>query len=160
MIDEVKQETKHIIEREVAWRRKIANATLITIAIFSLIAFFIIYMYFNASIKLKQREIGTLRALGAKGSTVAKIFFCEGFVYANIINVFVIICNLLRIFLIGHFVFTMEPSAIFKAAFTSPRFYFGLVTQFFYVFFIVFLSVVFPITRLSRKKPIDVLLNK
>ncbi|MFP7699748.1 MAG: ATP-binding cassette domain-containing protein [Candidatus Phytoplasma pyri] len=50
--------------------------------------FFTIGRFVKQSIQFKKKEIGILRALGARGKDVFKIFFSEGFVIAILIAIF------------------------------------------------------------------------
>ncbi|NWN46099.1 ATP-binding cassette domain-containing protein [Candidatus Phytoplasma pruni] len=121
---------------------------IIALIVMSLIAFMMIYMYFNASIKLKKKEVGSLRALGARGSTVSKIFLSEGFIYATIINILILVFALL-----GGLTAGFSKMATFS--------YWSLLgLQSLFVYFLTFLSIALPIYKLSRQKPIDVINNK
>ncbi|KOR75576.1 ABC transporter, ATPase component [Candidatus Phytoplasma pruni] len=122
---------------------------IIVLIVMSLIAFMMIYMYFNASIKLKKKEIGSLRALGARGSTVSKIFLSEGFIYATTINILILAFHLL----VG------ARFTVFSIIATL-RFWLILGVEYLFVYALTFLSIALPIYKLSRKKPIDVIANK
>ncbi|WP_017192918.1 ATP-binding cassette domain-containing protein [Italian clover phyllody phytoplasma] len=121
---------------------------IIFLIIMSLIAFMMIYIYFNASIKMKKKEVGSLRALGARGSTVSKIFLSEGFIYATIINILIFSFALL--------------GALFTdfSRMATLRYWLFLGMQYLFVYTLTFLSISLPIYTLSRKKPIDVIANR
>ncbi|MGE9276736.1 MAG: ATP-binding cassette domain-containing protein [Candidatus Phytoplasma pruni] len=154
-------EMKKQIEDGVNWRiEQEYNATkeqfdhfrhscIIVLIVMSFIAFMLIYMYFNTSIKLKKKEIGSLRALGARGSTVSKIFLSEGFIYATTINILIL-------------VFYLLIEARFKGflIMATLRFWWILGAEYLFVYVLTFLSIALPIYTLSRKKPIDVIANK
>ncbi|MFB5029502.1 MAG: Vitamin B12 import ATP-binding protein BtuD [Candidatus Phytoplasma pruni] len=121
---------------------------IIFLIVLSLIAFMMIYMYFNASIKMKKKEVGSLRALGARGSTVSKIFLSEGFIYATIINILFFAFALLGTLFAGF------------SRMTTLRYWLFLGVEYLFVYALTFLSIALPIYTLSRKKPIDVIANK
>ncbi|MEC4558933.1 MAG: FtsX-like permease family protein ['Conium maculatum' witches'-broom phytoplasma] len=121
---------------------------IITLIVMSLIAFMMVYMYFNASIKLKKKEVGSLRALGARGLTVSKIFLSEGFIYATIVNVLIFAFALLGVFFTG-----FSRMATFQ-------YWLLLGGEYLFVYVLTFLSIILPIYTLSRKKTIDVIANR
>ncbi|CAP18200.1 ABC transporter, ATPase component [Candidatus Phytoplasma mali] len=53
--------------------------------------FFTVGRFVKQSIQFKKKEIGILRALGARSRDVFKIFFSEGFVIASLISIFAIL---------------------------------------------------------------------
>ena len=125
----------------------------IAMAVFSALLF---YNFISVSINNKKREIGILRAVGAKKSDVFKIFYSEAFVIA-MIN-----------FLLSAFL-TIFISAQVNAAFSSSaKLSFGIMQP--NVFTILMLlgialgasiiSASLPVIRLANKKPIDAIQNR
>ncbi|AGL90245.1 ATP-binding cassette domain-containing protein [Candidatus Phytoplasma australiense] len=155
---------EEIIQKEIKnLNEKIVKPILIVCPALTLIAFFLIYMYFNASIKLKKKEIGTLRALGAKGSTVSKIFFCEGYIYSSITSIFIVLFTIFGVCWFESKIEKNHNKSYFQIIidfFSKSDSWILLSLQIFYVFALTFVAILLPIFKLSRKKPIDVLLNK
>jgi putative ABC transport system ATP-binding protein len=121
---------------------------IVFLIIMSLISFMMIYMYFSASIKLKKKEIGSLRALGASGLTVSKIFLSEGFIYATLVNILIFVFSSLGGFATG------------LSKMTTIRYWFFLGAEYLFVYVLSFLSIALPIYKLSHQKPIDVISNQ
>ncbi|WP_334330905.1 ABC transporter ATP-binding protein/permease [Candidatus Phytoplasma prunorum] len=71
---------------------KIIDETYRNVIGLTLFIFFMVFItvgqFIKKSIEFKKKEIGILRALGARGADVFKIFFSEGFVIAFLISIF------------------------------------------------------------------------
>jgi len=105
--------------------------------------------FISVSITQKKREIGILRAVGARSTDVFKIFFSESFVIGVICVVLstiasVMLCNLINTELAtglgaSLFVFGLASFAFLVAV--------ALVT--------IFVATIIPVNAAARKKPVD-----
>ncbi|KXT29342.1 ABC transporter family protein [Candidatus Phytoplasma oryzae] len=81
----------------IADEKKVGCVILFILFIFPV---FMIFLYFNACIRLKKKEIGTLRLLGCNTFNVIKIFLLEAFIFAFIL---VTITSIFLFFMFNHF---------------------------------------------------------
>lgn len=125
----------------------------IVLAVFSSL---LLMNFISISIANKKREIGVLRALGARGTDILKIFSFESLIIAFVNIALSVIALLPIISLINSSVAETISSNITFLMFTFRQF--GLI-----VVISILTSVVasaLPLIRISRKKPIDVINNK
>lgn len=118
----------------------------IVLAVFS---FLLMFNFISASITAKKKEIGILRAIGARSIDVFKIFFSEALIIALICIVLAMAGTLGACVLINNviidamhvalFVFTPLTAVMIIAV--------ALVTA--------FLSTILPVARYSRKPPVE-----
>ena len=122
-------------------------------AVFSILLF---YNYVSLSISNKRREIGILRAVGARGWDVFKIFFSEAFIIA-MINFLV---SIIIVFIVSWRLNTSLASNLsFAMTILSP----GLLTiglVFAVALFAGFISSFLPVTRIAHQRPIDAIRGK
>lgn len=108
------------------------------------------------SINYRKKEIGTLRALGARSKDIVKIFSWEGFTLSLISGT---VASILLV-LVSNFMNAYIKSQI--DILTTP-FLVG-IRQFVFIYFVVFLvtmvASILPIIRIAKMKPIDAILNK
>lgn len=117
--------------------------------VFALFAILLFSNFISTSISQKRHEIGILRAVGARGNDVFKIFFSESFVIAFICSLFAtiataIICSALNTSLaaeIGASIFVFGPFSIAIVIVTA------LVTA--------ILATFVPVWLAARKKPVE-----
>ncbi len=157
-----------------AWYLRISNGTLQTVetyasliviltqvflyvgiamAIFSMLLF---YNFMSISINNKKREIGILRAVGAKRSDVFKIFYSEAFIIAFInfilstIVVFVVsqLVNASVIKGSGVIFNLMNPNILVALALLGASLVSSIISAF------------LPVTKIANKKPIDAIQNR
>lgn len=157
-----------------AWYLRISNGTLQTVetyatlivilthvflyigiamAIFSMLLF---YNFMSISINNKKREIGILRAVGAKRSDVFKIFYSEAFIIA-FIN---FILSTIVVFVVSHLVNAsvikgsgiifnlMNPNFLVALALLGASLASSIISAF------------LPVTKIANKKPIDAIQNR
>ncbi|MDO8168018.1 ATP-binding cassette domain-containing protein [Candidatus Phytoplasma melaleucae] len=151
------------------------NEVMLIMLIIFVLSFFVIGGFVKKSIQFKRKDIGTMRSLGARAQDVFKIFFSEGFVISVIINIFYFCIFVLYLKnSIGRIFIKQKIEEIklldqlknakstintnFTDLFTQP--WFMMIICFLLSLLIVFSSTYLPISKLARKKPIDVILNK
>lgn len=153
------------------------------------LGFVTIGAFVKKSINWKRKDIGVLRAIGARNKDVYKIFFTEGFIIAFLVNIFfwLVIClfyfvfeyNLIRLLnrgIIAGVKATYDPS-FRKLIYMLPNslIIFALIDSFipfcitiwyeiligFFVAICIVIPIIYlPIRSIAKKKPIDVILNK
>lgn len=111
----------------------------------------LLFNYINLSISHKIKEMGILRALGARGTDIFKIFGWEGFIIALINFVLSVIGTCVFVYIIDmgirkeYFLHT----GVYQVNFLT------IFSLFFISFLSCFLSVLFPILKVSRKSPME-----
>lgn len=126
----------------------------IGLAVFSV---FLFYNFISISINNKKREIGILRAVGAKRSDVFKIFYSESFII-SFINFLIAAAGIIALSIVMNINFRGGERQLF----------FNIMNPTPIVFVIVFgislitsiFSALIPVTRLANKKPIDAIQNR
>lgn len=123
------------------------------------LAFFAAIMlmnYISTSISYKKREIGILRAVGARGTDVFGIFFSESLLIALINFILAVAATIIVVFVIN----------------TKLRTEYGLLLTFLNFgirqvvlmlgvsLFVAFAASFTPVMRIARKKPIDAINNR
>lgn len=133
------------------------TSVLIWVALgFAVFASLMLMSFISTSISYKKREIGILRALGARSSDVFGIFFLESLIIAliNFVLAFTTTC-------IGAFF-------INKAFITELGIDLALLTVTIRQFALIlgisvlaaFIASILPVSKISRKKPIDAINNR
>ncbi len=125
----------------------------IAFAIFSMLLF---YNFMSVSINNKKREIGILRAVGAKRSDVFKIFYSEAFMIATV-NFVLSTAVVLIVSSIVNDKFTQ--SIYFDFTIMNPN-AFVVIGLFAIALVASFVSSLLPVTRIANKKPIDAIQNR
>lgn len=119
----------------------------IVIAVFSTI---LLFNFISVSITNKKKEIGILRAVGARGTDVFKIFFSESFVIVLMCFILSIVGNIIACSVINN--------EIGKEISNITLFVFGyksIILLLILSFAILFLSTFLPVYNIARKKPVD-----
>jgi ABC-type antimicrobial peptide transport system permease subunit len=123
------------------------------LAIFSM---FLFYNFISISINNKKREIGILRAVGAKRGDVFKIFYSESFIIA-LINFILSVAATIALSIILNMNFQQNANVSF--AIMKPSFItYGLLLAI--SLFTSILAALIPVVRLANKKPIDAIQNR
>ena len=120
----------------------------IVLAIFSML---LLFNFITASISAKKKEIGILRAVGARGTDVFKIFFCEAFIIAAI-------CIILSIIFTGVFAGLINNSLSKDSGITVSIFNFGILSVLMIIAIAIvsaFISTFFPVYSNAKKKPVE-----
>ena len=123
---------------------------------FAIFAALLFYNFISISINNKKREIGILRAVGAKKIDVFKIFFSEAFII-GMINF--LISSFLTFVL--SFIFNSDIGRQLNLAFDilSPNIWVFLML-FGIAIGVSFISSLLPVSIIANKKPIDAIHNK
>lgn len=123
---------------------------------FAVFAAMLLMNFISTSISYKKREIGVLRALGARGSDVFGIFLNESLLIATINFVLAAVATI-----IGGSV--INNAIISKLGVTIPLINVG-VRQLVLILAVswgsAFIASLIPTTKISRKKPIDAINNR
>lgn len=119
----------------------------IIIAVFSTV---LLFNFISVSITNKKKEIGILRAVGARGTDVFKIFFAESFVIILMCFILSIVGNIIACGVINNEI-GKEISNITLFVFGYKSIILILILS----FAILFLSTFIPVYNIARKKPVD-----
>lgn len=120
----------------------------VVLAVFSML---LLFNFISVSISNKKREIGILRAVGARGSDVFKIFFSESFIIVIICSVLSIIFTFVACLLINNAIAFeyMVPVQLFSFGFIPVVMILGIAIL------TSFVSTFLPVFMFSKKKPVD-----
>ena len=123
---------------------------------FAVFAALLLMNFISTSISHKKREIGILRALGARSSDVFGIFFNESFVIAMINFVLASVATFVASFIISDVII---KSLGIELVLLSPG-----IRQVLLIFgvslLVAFLSSILPVSKIAKKKPIDAINNR
>ena len=135
-----------------------AIKTLATYAsvVFLIFNIFLIMNFMFTSISYRKKEIGVLRALGARSIDVIKIFLWEAVVLSLISGtvasiLLVVVSNLMNGFIKSQMDILLTPFLVGIRQF---------VVIYLLVFIVTFVSSILPLIKISKMKPIDAILNK
>ncbi|MBP5835721.1 ABC transporter ATP-binding protein/permease [Candidatus Phytoplasma meliae] len=151
---------------------------IITILFVQLFFWIVTGGFVKKSIQFKHKDIGILRALGARGKDVFKIFFSEGLIIAILATIWGIILFGIKYFWMSEpfaYYFSLGQQkgwemTVFMQSLTRINlelkhqwiiaWYSLFLMEFLLCVLLVFLTTYPAIKKLSRKKPIDVILKK
>lgn len=126
----------------------------IVAAVLAVFVILLLYNFMSTSVVNKKKEIGILRAIGARGMDVAKIFIVESLLIGAIVLAIVFPTVIILTDVLQNALLSAVAVKIisFKArqVFTIT----GITLL------ILIISSVIPVARISSKKPIDAILNK
>lgn len=135
--------------------------TIANIAFYASIVFFVFSMvlfvnFIIVAISYSKKQIGILRALGARKLDIFKIFFIEALIIGLIsLMLSLIICYFGTI--IGNNLFTNKMLFSIRPIIFTPDIIYTLGI---YVLCVVIISTILPIGKISNMKPIDAILDK
>ena len=122
---------------------------------FACFASLLLFNYITTSISYKKREIGILRAVGARSSDVFGIFFNESLIIALINSVLAIgISAGVVIFLNGY----LRSQGLLVSLMSFGLVQVGLILG--VAILAAFISTILPVTKIAHKKPIDAIKNR
>ena len=123
---------------------------------FAVFAALLLMNFISTSISYKKREIGVLRALGARGSDVFGIFFNESMVIALINFALAAISTFVGCTLINSSIIAELGVSIYFLNFSIRQILLILAIS----IGTAFISSLLPVIKISRKKPIDAINNR
>ena len=118
---------------------------------FAVFASLLLLNYITISISYKKREIGILRAIGARGMDVFKIFFSEAFIIAIINFILAFIGCLVACYFINR-MFRVDYGFLLTVLHVGIR---QLLLMFLVSLVVAIISSFIPVYLTARKKPID-----
>ena len=123
---------------------------------FALFAALMLMNFISTSISYKKREIGVLRALGARGSDVFGIFFNESLIIAAINFVLssiatIVVCNVLNGIILAKLPVDIS---LLNAGIRQIALILGVSVA------SAFIGSFLPTFKISRKRPIDAINNR
>lgn len=124
-------------------------------AVFATFASFLIFTFISSSVANKQKEIGTLRAIGARGIDVSKIFIIEGLIIGLFSSIVSSIISGILIYLINHSI-TKEFKIDLVLLYTNPL---SILTVFVLSIIVIIISTFIPLKRITLMKPIKAIKN-
>lgn len=111
--------------------------------------------FISVSITYKKREIGVLRAIGARGKDVFSIFFAESFVVCLINFILATIgCGIACFFINRAFISSGFNITLLIFTIRQVILIFGVSL------FVAFISTFFPVRKFAKKNPIDSINNR
>jgi len=123
---------------------------------FAVFSSLLLFNFITISISYKKREIGILRALGARSGDVFGIFFNESLIIAFINFVLALITSYVSVMFINNFLRSEYGLLITILNFGIRQVILMLVVS----VGVAFISSFIPVYRIARKKPIDAIRNR
>lgn len=112
---------------------------------------FLIFSFISSSVKNKQKDIGTLRAIGARGLDVSKIFIIEGLIIAIAAAIFGTIAMTFGINQINDLITKGFDAALVNLYVN----WLNISIVFALAVIIILIATFIPVMRIIRMKPID-----
>ncbi|MDF2700161.1 MAG: transporter related protein [Haloplasmataceae bacterium] len=131
------------------------NILYIVGGVISLFAAFMMFTFISTSISSKQKEIGTLRAVGARGIDVSKIFITESLIIAIFASVLANILTAVVVILVNNSITKNfeVPLVLLYVNILSILAVIGLAV------IVVIISTYLPLKRITLMKPIKAIKN-
>lgn len=122
---------------------------------FAVFASLLLLNFITISISYKRREIGVLRAIGARGMDVFRIFFNEAFIIA-FINFILAFGGCLAVCIVLNGVMRNNYGVLITVLNIGAR---QVLLMFAVSVAVAFISAFLPVNKIARKKPIDAIRN-
>jgi ABC-type antimicrobial peptide transport system permease subunit len=122
---------------------------------FALFSALMLMNFISVSISYKRREIGILRAVGARSSDVFKIFFCEAFIIA-LINFILAVAAAIAATTVFNTVVRNEGLNVTLLNFGARQ----VILMFVITVAVAAIASFLPVWNIARRKPIDAIKNK
>lgn len=134
----------------------IKNVAFYSSIVFSVFAMLLLINFITVSITYSKKQIGILRAIGARRKDVFKIFLYEGYMIGLISIILavigiIIICSTTNSYIINRLFFNIK-----FIIFTKEVALLLLIS----VLIVIFIASLFIVNKISKMKPIDAILNK
>mgnify|MGYP004454290713 CR=1 FL=1 len=123
---------------------------------FAIFASLLLMNFISTSIAHKKREIGVLRALGARGSDIFGIFFNESTIIAFINAILAVIATFAVSMIINNVIVSQVGISLVLLTFSVRQIILLLVVS----YLSAFLASLIPCVKISRKRPIDAINNR
>ena len=123
---------------------------------FAVFAALLLMNFISTSISYKKREIGILRALGARGSDVFGIFFNESSVIAIINFILATIATFVTCGILNNVIITKLGLDLVLLSVGVRQ----IVLMFGVSMLTAFIASFLPVMKIARKKPIDAINNR
>ena len=117
---------------------------------------FMILNFISTSISYKKKEIGILRALGARKFDVFKVFYFEGLIMGVINYIITMVLMSIGIIIFNSYVQTSMNTSVVAVALGIR----SIVLVAIICFGVIFISSYFPVNKIASKKPIDAIRNR
>jgi ABC-type antimicrobial peptide transport system permease subunit len=122
------------------------------LAVFSAV---LLMNFISTSISYKKREIGILRAVGARSSDVFKIFFSEAFIIAIINFVLASVTSIAAVLVLNYY---MRNSGINITLLSFGAIQILLMLAISVT--VALLASFFPVYKIAKKKPVDAIKDR
>lgn len=122
---------------------------------FAVFAALMLMNFISVSISYKRREIGILRAVGARSSDVFKIFFCEAFIIALINYILSLAATIAATVLLNNLV-RNEGINVTLLHFGARQ----VILMFVISLAVAAIASFLPVWNIARRKPVDAIKNK
>lgn len=152
----VKTTYNNAFENEASYFATFKKISLVIGLVFLLFTILLIGNFIVTSINYRKKEIGILRALGARSMDVTKIFLWEGIILSIISGTVASILLVVVTNFINEYI--MTRMSILSTPFCVTFRQFAVI--YILVFMVTIISSILPIMRISKMKPVDAILNK
>lgn len=141
----------NLVEQVNGIEETLSTVFLIVGLVFAVFASLLMFNFISMSISNKRKEIGILRAVGARGTDVFKIFFAESGIIVGICLVLSVIGSVVLCFVINNILRAEVGLAvtIFVFSFISVLMMFALALV------VALISTFLPVYFAARKKPVE-----
>ena len=112
--------------------------------------------FIATSISYKKREIGVLRAIGARGVDVFKIFFFESLVISIINFILAVVGTIVSCFFINKAILTDLGLNVTLLTFGLRQ----IILMFAISLFVAFVASFLPVRKIAKKNPVDAINNR
>ena len=124
-------------------------------AIMLIVTVLIVVSLISFNIIDQRKEIGILRALGARASDVAKIYLCQAGIVASVVFALSAVLSSVLIYALNAVFANYWIAGLVTVGFTG----FSWIILIFGSFVALFLATSLPLRKISRQKPVDAIKN-